>query len=110
MTQDRGLRRFRPCLENLEPRDLPSTLQIVGPNPNDRGARGPFLNLIVVKDSSRAGPAGAHRAHRARGHATPAHPLRQLGPGGEIVALRGLLNDSGVQGHAGKKTTRRLDP
>ena len=110
MTQDRGLRRYRPCLENLEPRDLPSTLQVVGPNPNDRGAKGPFLNLIVVKDSSQAGPAGPHRAHRTRGHATPAHPLRQLGPGRVIVTSRGLLDDSGAQGHAGKKTTRRLHP
>jgi hypothetical protein len=107
MTQDRE-RRFRPFLENLELRDVPSTLQVVGPNPNDRGAKGPFLNLIVVKDSSRDGPAGAHRAHRTRGHATPAHPLGQLGPGRVIVSFRDLLNDSGAQGHAGKKTTRRL--
>src|SRR5438045_3221820 len=73
MTRERGPRRYRPCLEGLETRDLPSTWQVVGPNPGDRGAKGPYLNLIVVKDSSRDGSALGHRVPPTRGQivATP---------------------------------------
>jgi hypothetical protein len=95
MTKDRGLRRFRPHLETLEARDLPSTLHVVGPNPNDQGAKGPFLNLIVVQDPSPdAGPGGSP-VHRARRHGRPAHPpgpppqlRRGPGPGHVILPFR----------------------
>src|SRR4051794_29469740 len=59
-TQDQGQmaafaqrRRQRPSLEVLEARDLPSTFQVVGPTRGEHGAKGPYLNLIVVKDPSR---------------------------------------------------------
>jgi hypothetical protein len=61
MTRDQRCRRYRPCLEGLEARDLPSTLHVVGPVQDKGGAKGPYLNLIVQKDSS-AGTAD-------RGHA-----------------------------------------
>jgi hypothetical protein len=80
MTRERGLRRLRPYLERLEARDLPSTFQVVGPNPNDPRAKGPFLNLIVVQNPSPDGPAVPPRVHRARGHAAPAHALGRRGP------------------------------
>jgi hypothetical protein len=70
--RDREPRRFRPCLEGLEARDLPSALHVVGRDPTVPGAKGPFLNLIVVKDSSPYGHAGAPRVHRTRGLVTPA--------------------------------------
>jgi hypothetical protein len=74
MTKDRRPRCCRPCLEGLEARDLPSTWQVVGPNPGHRGANGPYLNLIVVKDSSRGGGAVAHRVPPSRGQVAPTPP------------------------------------
>src|SRR5207253_6467757 len=50
---------------------LPSTLQVVGPSPGDRSAKGPYLNLIVLKDSSRDGGAAVHHVPRTRGQVTP---------------------------------------
>ena len=107
MNKDRGLRRFRPRLERLEVRDLPSTLQVVGPNPNDRGAKGPFLNLIVVKDSSPSARAGAPPIHRTRQHATPAHPRGPLGPGRVVLSSWGLLDPAGAGSQVVENSPRR---
>jgi hypothetical protein len=60
--------RYRPCLEGLEERDLPSALQVVGPAPGDRGAKGPYLNLVVQKETSNT---VAGRVPNTRGRITP---------------------------------------
>jgi hypothetical protein len=50
MTQDQRTRRCRPGLEDLERREVPSTLHVVGPVPGPH-SKGPYLNLIVEKSS-----------------------------------------------------------
>src|SRR5262249_5145245 len=64
MTQDQRPRRYRPSIEGLEARDLPSSLQVVGPTPGERQAKGPYLNLIVVRDPSPG--ASSHHAYHVR--------------------------------------------
>jgi hypothetical protein len=53
MNREQRSRRCRPRLEDLEPREMPSTLHVVGPAPGSH-SKGPFLNLIVLRDSSPA--------------------------------------------------------
>lgn len=51
--------RLRPVLEGLEPREMPSTLHVIGPTPASH-SKGPYLNLIVATPSP--APSGS-RAH-----------------------------------------------
>ena len=51
MNREQRSRRCRPRLEDLEPREMPSTLHVVGPAPGSH-SKGPYLNLIVLKDAS----------------------------------------------------------
>ena len=74
MTSTQRSRCYVPCLEGLEARDLPSTLQVVGPDPARRGAKGPYLNLIVQKDASEGGHAVASRVPPTQGQTVPAPP------------------------------------
>jgi hypothetical protein len=50
MTNDQRSRRYRPCLEGLEVRDLLSALHVVGPVQGHGDTKGPYLNLVVQKD------------------------------------------------------------
>ena len=51
MNREQRSRRCLPRLEDLEPREMPSTLHVVGPAPGSH-SKGPYLNLIVLKDGS----------------------------------------------------------
>ncbi len=59
MKPDQRSRRYRPRLEGLETREMPSTLHVVGPAAGQGNARHPYLNLIVAETSSAAGQASA---------------------------------------------------
>ncbi len=62
MKRDLRPTRCRPRLEGLEPRDLPSTLHVIGPVPGPH-SKGPFLNLIVASPS----PTKTHRTASGAG-------------------------------------------
>jgi hypothetical protein len=66
MNREQRSRRCRPRLEDLEPREMPSTLHVVGPAPGSH-SKGPYLNLIVLRDSS---PSATTNDARARSSAT----------------------------------------
>jgi hypothetical protein len=51
MTNDPRKRRYCPCLEGLEVRDLPSTLHVVGAGQGQGDTKGPHLNLVVQETS-----------------------------------------------------------
>jgi hypothetical protein len=61
MNQDS--RRYRPCLEGLETRDLPSTVQVVGPMRAAHTGAVPDLNLMRVVDAG----GGAAKPSSTRG-------------------------------------------
>jgi hypothetical protein len=70
MNREQRSRRCRPRLEDLESREMPTTLHVVGPVPGAH-SKGPYLNLIVQRPSppaadatgiaTRTAPAGAPR-------------------------------------------------
>lgn len=72
MKQAQRSLRYRPRLEGLEPRELPSTLHVVGPEPGSR-SKGPSLNLIVVRPSTTSAHATARgsSSNPARRSSTP---------------------------------------
>jgi hypothetical protein len=72
MNRFQGSRRCRPRLEGLEPREMPSTLQVVGPVPGPH-SKGPYLNLIVVRDPSSPAASRGH-ATASGGKASPSTP------------------------------------
>ena len=52
MTKEQRSRRYRPYLEGLEVRDLPSAMQVVGAPKNDGSTAAPHLNLVVAASNS----------------------------------------------------------
>ncbi len=72
MSRDPGSKRCRPRLEGLEVREVPSALHVVGPAPGPQ-SQGPYLNLVVLRDSP---PSGAVKGHAAVSHGpgSPATP------------------------------------
>jgi hypothetical protein len=65
-------KRCRPRLEGLEPREMPSTLHVVGPVPGPH-SKGPYLNLIVARDPASIATAKGHAA-AAGAEASPSAP------------------------------------
>lgn len=57
MNRAQRSRRCRPRLEDLEPREVPSTLHVV--SPAGTGSKGPSLNLIVQKEAAAEGDAAS---------------------------------------------------
>lgn len=65
-------KRCRPRIEGLEPREMPSTLHVVGPVPGPH-SKGPYLNLIVARDPATPSTAKGHTA-TAGAKASPSAP------------------------------------
>ena len=63
MSREHRSKRCRPRIEDLEPREMPSTLPGVGSAPSSH-SRGLSVNLVVLRDSS---PSPAAKAHPGAG-------------------------------------------
>jgi hypothetical protein len=67
MTNKQQKRRYRPCLEGLEVRELPSTLHVVGAGRGHGDTKGPYLNLVEQKATTST---PADRTSTSRGAST----------------------------------------
>ncbi|MGP0067922.1 MAG: hypothetical protein ACLQGP_30555, partial [Isosphaeraceae bacterium] len=70
MTSDQRNRRYRPCLEGLEVRDLLSALHVVGGAQGHGDSRGPYLNLVEQKAPTRS-DTGHDASSRSSSAGTP---------------------------------------
>ena len=107
----RKSRRYRPSLDGLEARDLPSTLAVVGETAGKHRPTAPHLNLVVMSEPHHvsSGAAGAlARTSSAIGHGNAPVGQRELPPIVGRPALRTADHDHADPG--GRPDVRRRAP